>query len=222
MRAPAEAGRLAYTISGPDALIHEIDAGHPVIVLQNLGLSWYPVWHYAVVTGYDLDAHMIRLHSGVTERMEMSLATFARTWERGENWGLLVLPPARLPATAEEAVFIDAVIGLERAGKPSAAAAAYRAALVQWPDNKAAHIGLGNSCYAAGDLPCAEAAFREATLQFPDDGVAFNNLASVLLAGGKTGAALDAARQAVALGGPLQAVFLETLREAEQAQSSTR
>ena len=46
-------GRLAYLITGPDSMFKEVAAGHPVIVLQNLGLSWYPVWHYAVVVGYD-------------------------------------------------------------------------------------------------------------------------------------------------------------------------
>jgi hypothetical protein len=46
-------GRLAYLITGPDSMFEEVAAGHPVIVLQNLGLSWYPVWHYAVVVGYD-------------------------------------------------------------------------------------------------------------------------------------------------------------------------
>ena len=55
-------GKVAYPISGAQALLREIAAGHPVIVLQNLGLSWIPVWHYAVVIGYDLDAEMVILH----------------------------------------------------------------------------------------------------------------------------------------------------------------
>ena len=36
-----------------DALLAEIAAGHPVLVLQNLGLNWLPRWHYAVAIGYD-------------------------------------------------------------------------------------------------------------------------------------------------------------------------
>ena len=57
-------GRVAYVISTPDALFREMAAGYPVIVLQNLGLSWVPVWHYAVVIGYDIPADDVLLHSG--------------------------------------------------------------------------------------------------------------------------------------------------------------
>ncbi len=59
-------GRVAYVISSPEELLVEVAAGNPVIVLQNLGLSWVPVWHYAVVIGYDGDADMVTLHSGET------------------------------------------------------------------------------------------------------------------------------------------------------------
>ena len=52
-------GRVAYPVSGANELLQEIAAGHPAIVLQNLGLSWIPVWHYAVVIGYDIDADLI-------------------------------------------------------------------------------------------------------------------------------------------------------------------
>ena len=58
--------RIAYPISSLSDMLTEVAAGHPVIVLQNLGLSWYPVWHYAVVVGYDLPQGIVILHSGVT------------------------------------------------------------------------------------------------------------------------------------------------------------
>lgn len=35
-------GRVAYPIVGSEALLAEIAAGHPVIVLVNLGFFWYP------------------------------------------------------------------------------------------------------------------------------------------------------------------------------------
>jgi len=44
--------RLAYSIQGMNELLQELAAGHPVVVLQNLGLSWVPRWHYAVPIGY--------------------------------------------------------------------------------------------------------------------------------------------------------------------------
>jgi hypothetical protein len=58
-------GRVAYTITGIESLMAEISAGHPVIVLVNLGFSWFPQWHYAVVIGYDQGKEEVILHSGL-------------------------------------------------------------------------------------------------------------------------------------------------------------
>ena len=178
-------GRVAYPINGAEALLQEIAAGHPVIVLQNLGLSWIPVWHYAVVIGYDLEVERISLHSGITERKKTALRTFDNTWSRGDRWGLLVLPPDRLPATVEETSWIAAVVGLEKAQQWPAAVKGYRSALHRWPQSFSAHIGLGNSYYAMGDLPSAEDILLKTTKRFPHEGVAFNNLAQVLWEQGK-------------------------------------
>jgi hypothetical protein len=208
-------GRLAYVISGTESLMREIAAGHPVIVLQNLGLSWIPFWHYAVAIGYDTPADEIILHSGPTARKRTDLRVFENTWARAKNWGLLVLNPSELPATAEEGKFVEAVIGLEKANQPAAAVDGYRAALSRWPENMAAIMGLGNSYYALGDLKESERAFRRATEAHPMEGAAFNNLAHVLLTQGRREDAYSAAQRAVALGGPLQSVFRKTLEEIE-------
>jgi len=210
-------GRLAYVISGTENLIREIAGGHPVIVLQNLGLSWIPVWHYAVAVGYDTPRDEVMLHSGLDARQRLSMPVFQNTWARAGDWGLLVLPPGELPATATEGRFVEAVLGLEKAKQPAAAVQGYRAALNHWPQNLPAVMGLGNSYYALGDLKNSEAAFRQATESHPHEGAAFNNLAHVLLAQGRRQDALDAARQAVALGGPHQSVFRKTLEEIQAA-----
>jgi tetratricopeptide (TPR) repeat protein len=211
-------GRLAYVISGTESLIREIAAGHPVIVLQNLGLSWIPVWHYAVVIGYDTPADEVILHSGPAARKQTSLRVFENTWARANDWGLLVLNPCELPATAVEGKFVEAVIGLEQAKQPAAAVDGYRTALSRWPHNLVAMMGLGNSYYALGDLKKSEAAFRQATAAHPMEGAAFNNLAHVLLAEGRREDAQAAAQMAVALGGPLQSLFRKTLEEIQAAR----
>lgn len=208
-------GRLAYVISGTEALIREIAAGHPVIVLQNLGLSWLPVWHYAVAVGYDTPRDEVVLHSGLNARQRLSMPVFQNTWARAEDWGLLVLKPDELPATAAENRFVEAVLGLEKAKQPAAAAQGYRAALNRWPLNLGAMMGLGNSYYALGDLKKSEAAFRQAAESHPQEGAAFNNLAHVLLAQDRREEALAAARHAVTLAGPHQRLFLKTLEEIE-------
>jgi len=206
-------GRLAYPVVGAEALLVELAAGHPVIVLLNLGLSWYSKWHYAVVVGYDRATATIILHSGVRAFERLPFRVFANTWKRSDYWGLLVLPPGRLPATAVEAVYVDAVIGLERAQQWAAAAGSYRAASERWPDSFAVWMGLGNSCYALADLAGAEAAFRCACRLVPTAGSAWNNLAQVLWEQGHHKEALAAATTAVSLGGPLRDQFEKTAAE---------
>jgi tetratricopeptide (TPR) repeat protein len=206
-------GRVAYVISSPEELLAEVAAGHPVIVLQNLGLSWIPVWHYAVVIGYDAESGTVTMHSGVTNRKETTLRVFDNTWSRSSYWGLLTLAPDRLPATADETDYTEAVLGLEKARKWPEAITGYRTALKKWPENLPAHMGVGNAYYAMGDLTGAEHAFAEATRQFPTQGAAFNNLAQVLFEQGKKEAALAVAEKAVSMGGPMSGVFQKTLEE---------
>jgi tetratricopeptide (TPR) repeat protein len=220
MAAARRHGRIAYEISGMKALLAEVAAGHPVIVLQNLGLSWYPVWHYALVIGYDAGRETVFLHSGTTANRSMSARVFYNTWKRSNFWGLLVLRPTQLPATANETRFVAAVYGLEKARQWLAAVTGYQTALSRWPQSLPAAMGLGNSFYALGDLASAETAFRDAARRHPDSGAAFNNLAQVLFEQGALDAALDAARTAVALGGPLKPTFQETLDAIQRARST--
>ncbi|HSN23847.1 MAG TPA: tetratricopeptide repeat protein, partial [Methylomicrobium sp.] len=150
-------------------------------------------------------------------RKRTPLRLFENTWARAEDWGLLVLNPGELPATAAEGKFVEAVIGLEKAKQFAAAVEGYRTALIHWPDNLAAMMGLGNSYYALGNMKNSEAAFRRATEAHPREGAAFNNLAHVLLEQGRREDALTAAQKAVALGGPHQGLFQKTLEEIQAA-----
>lgn len=206
-------GRVAYALENPWDAFLEVAAGNPVIVLLNLGLSWFEKWHYAVLIGYDFPDDTVRLHSGTVRRKAMPLDLFERTWRRSGHWGILTLPPSKLPALAEESRYVAAVLGLERAGQLENATIGYRTALNRWPDNLGARIGLGNSQYGLGHLDKAEAAFREATLRHPRSGAAFNNLAQTLLGQGRQQEALDAAVQAVSIGGSMEAVYRQTLEE---------
>jgi hypothetical protein len=210
-------GRVAYPITGSEALLAEVSAGHPVIVLTNLGFFWYPKWHYAVVIGYDQELHEIVLHSGITANEHLSFRVFMNIWQRSEYWGLLILPPEILPATGDEGPWLAAIVGLERAGQWQAAASGYAAALERWKESFAAWMGLGNSRYSLHDLAGATKAFRQATLLQEENGMAFNNLAQVLSEQGKRQEALAAAQRAVDLGGP----FLDTFRQTLEAINAT-
>jgi Peptidase_C39 like family len=209
--AAARHGRLAVPVADLPSLLREVAAGHPVLVLQNLGLGWYPQWHYAVVVGYDLAAGELALRSGEERRRVVSLDTFDRTWTRADRWAIVVLPPDSLPASATEATVVRAAAGLERAGRAGEAALAYDAILRRWPGSLGALIGRGNARYATGDLDGAAVAYRAALARHPAAAVAWNNLADVLAARGQRDAALIAARRAVALGGPHAATYRQTL-----------
>jgi hypothetical protein len=204
-------GRLAYTISGMDALYAELEGGHPVIVLEDRGVGPVSAWHYSVVVGIDPEAGRIRLHSGGPRPEAPSLDRFLFAWERGDFWGLVVLPPGRLPASGDLSTVLRAIAALEHAGQWGAATAGYRAALDRWPDSPQALMGLGNSLYGSGLEAGSAAIFDRLCRQMPPYAPGCNNLAHVLMTMNRLDEALTAARKAVDQGGPMAGVFEETL-----------
>lgn len=194
-------GLLAYRLSPSiETVLRELAAGHPVLVFQNLAFSAYPVWHYAVVIGFDRERNLLLLHSARSARLEMSLFTFERTWARAQHWSMVALPPDRLPATAEPAAFALSAAALERV-KPEAAQVAYKTALQRWPNDRAALLGAGNAAYALGQRDAAVAAYRQALEQQADFADAWNNLAQVQLEQGQTAQAALSVERAITLGG---------------------
>ncbi|MGA9666852.1 MAG: PA2778 family cysteine peptidase [Gallionella sp.] len=210
-------GAIAYQLAPElNALLRELAAGTPVVILQNLALNWYPDWHYAVAIGYDLDDAEIILRSGPMQRQVIPMGTFEYTWARSGYWAMVALPPGKIPVTAEENPFIAALSAFEKSNGPEPALRSYIAALNRWPGNLTAQIGVGNSAYRLHDLVRAETAFRHATHDHPDSGAAFNNLAQTLADQGRYKEALQAARRAVSLGEPSSQIAQQTLAEIER------
>jgi tetratricopeptide (TPR) repeat protein len=194
-------GLLAYPLQPKvEDLLREVAAGRPVLVFQNLAFPVYPVWHYAVVVGYDRARQVLLLHSGRTARMEISFFAFERTWARARHWAMLALKPGQLPVTAEPGTYTSAAAALERVNV-AGAQQAFTAALARWPDDRAALLGAGNSAYALGQREAAAKAYRQAVAQHPDFADAWNNLAQVLMELGDTPEATKAINRAVLLGG---------------------
>jgi tetratricopeptide (TPR) repeat protein len=220
LAATRQRGLLAYVLT-PDlqSLLEEIAAGHPVVVLQNLGVSWYPVWHYAVAIGYDLDAREIVLHSGAEPNYRVPLSTFERTWARSDHWALVPLPPEELPHDHDPLRVVEAAAALEQTGQPAAAQKAFTAAVRRWPDQFLARMGLGNTRYALGDVKGAMRAFVAATHIEPAAAAAWNNLAVTLHELGCQTAARAAARSALRLAGA-EPSYRETLRQIETAPAA--
>ena len=208
-------GLLAYELAPAlKDVLAEVAAGNAVIVLQNQSLwAFQPYWHYAVVIGYDLETRQILLHSGTRARRSMALGLFEFLWLDGRRWAMVALPPSRLPASARAASFATAAAALENAGRIAEAHRAYAAMLDRWPGNLIGLMGLGNTAYALGRLTEAETAFRKAIAAHPLAAAAFNNLAQTLADQGKLDAALQAAREAVRLGGTSLQAAQATLDE---------
>ena len=200
--AARRAGVLPYVLQdGARTLWQEVAAGHPVVVLQNLRWDWLPLWHYAVVVGYDQVAGTVTLRSADQERLVMSMADFESSWAKAKHWAFVALPTHQLPITAKPTEYVNAAIALERAA-PSQAVQAYRVALEAWPTHLEARLALGNSLYRPGDLLGAQSQYEQATLYHPHAADAWNNLAQVLFELNQPEQARAAINQALRLGGP--------------------
>lgn len=193
-------GRLVYPLAGElSALLAALHQGYPVLVLQNNGLSWLPVWHYAVVVGADRAREVFWLRSGRQRRLELPFATFERSWARAQYWGVLVLDPAQIPDSLDARTVIRELAIMERSGAIAEAQAGFNRALLNWPEQKTAWLGLAGTSLKLGDTVRAESVLRELVRRAPQYGAGLNNLADLLLKTGRPLEALPLAERAVAV-----------------------
>lgn len=179
--ATRRAGRIPYVVDGtPEALVDELRAGRPTLVLQNLWVRSLPRWHYAVLVGADPARNRLVFNSGDKRGLEMGAKAFLRTWDWAGRWGMVALRPGQMPANPDPARYLSAVADFEQVAGAEAALPAYRAALVQWPRDPRPHLALGNQAHAANDAVSAVRHYRAGLRLAPHDPVIGNNLASVL------------------------------------------
>lgn len=169
-------GMIAIPIQGFANLLNEVAAGNPVIVFENLAVSWLPQWHYAVVFGYDLREEKVLMHSGPEAFKRWDLRKFERSWQLGEYWGLLVLPPGRLSVTANELSHLKAAAALEQVGKVREAGISYQAILERWPQSLGGLIGAANVLFQEKDFVKSSEALLLATKYHPQSSAAWHNL----------------------------------------------
>ena len=218
--------RIPYVLA-PDAaaLFAELDAGHPVLVLQDLGVGPMHVWHYAVVIGYRAQQQQMLLRSGTTEVLIQPYDAFMRSWRKGGQWALVVLGSESLPATADAVRYVESIVPIEALGDVAFARDAYTTALTRWPDSPLALFGLANTEHRLGALPAAERAYRQLLLLAPKDPIVLNNLAEVMLDRGCATLALRYADAALALApqqSDLATAIGDTAAHAAAAQASGR
>jgi tetratricopeptide (TPR) repeat protein len=189
-------GRIPWTVASLDGLLRELEAGHPVLVFQNLGLAFRPVLHFAVLIGFDLERRAAVLHTGEFRAREMSIDTFDVTWRRGGSYARVVLRPEQLPASLDEAAVLGELAQLATTPHAREAALAYGAASERWPQSLGVWLGLGRAQRRNGNLKGALAAYERATKLEPPSGAAFRELADVLGALGRTQDAVKAQKRA--------------------------
>jgi len=211
LAAPRRYGLVSYQLAPRfDDVLREVAAGTPVIVLQNYGAWPIDVWHYAVVAGYDdVQGEMI-LRSGERERLTMPFAVFEYLWKKSDYWAMVAVPPRRIPITAKESRYMEALVAMERVAKTEAAAPAYAAAVERWPDSVMARIGLANVYHDRGKLELAAIQLREAERREPDSVVVLNNLAQTLSDQGHQQEALALVERALAFDSPFKSAAQET------------
>ena len=212
-------GFVPYVIEpNAGALVAELAARRPVLVLQNLVVERVPVWHYAVVVGLSGDDVILR--SGKEERRIERASRFLREWQRGSNWAFVALKPGELPATERAGAYIRALAGAEPMLGAAAAERGYRAALERWPSDELVLFASAGQRHATGDLAEATALYRRLLAAAPQNAAAHNNLANVLAERGCRAEALAEAHAALSALSPtdeLGATVRETVAELERA-----
>lgn len=217
-------GRMPYLIdTNVSALVSEVRAGRPVLVLQNLGSERQPVWHYAVVIGYLADQKRFVLRSGDQKRHVTSASRFARTWQKAGYWGVLVLEPGEFPAMPNADNYVRSVAALEAIGDFDSAWSGYIAATERWPLHSLAWLGLGNTLYSEGRLESAAGAYGKLLALESHNLIGLNNLSQVQMEQGlytKADATLDNALSIAEPNTAIYAVLQESRREIASRKSA--
>ena len=213
-------GRVPYELPPKVlALFREIAAGRPTVVLLNQSLAWLPIYHYAVLVGYDLNHSDMVLNSGMQISEHMSMTPFEHSWSRAGSWSIVLLKPDELPADPDRMRYLKAVSGVEAAGKLDTAEQAYRTALQRWPNDASASIGLANVLTKQQRNPEAIAVLQAARRAQPQHAAILNNLAQALFESGQYRDAEQAAAEASDIEGPFRDDSLETLRKIRSKQA---
>ncbi|MEX2499468.1 MAG: PA2778 family cysteine peptidase [Wenzhouxiangellaceae bacterium] len=174
--------RIPFRVPGElSAVLAEVEAGHPVLILQNLRIRSLPAWHYAVVVGYDREHKEILMRSGTERELTTPVRRWMRQWDWASRWAIVVLEPGDLPAEPSQAAVFRALADFDENARPESRLRAWTGAAEHWPDAALVHMGLGNARYEMDRREAAADSFRQALATQPEHWPARLNLAQVLL-----------------------------------------
>jgi tetratricopeptide (TPR) repeat protein len=175
-------GRVPYLLPPTlEPILDEVRAGRPVLVFQNLGVARWPVWHYAVLIGFDPAREQFLLRSGTERRLRTRARPFLASWDRAGRWSMVAAMPSDPPEGADVLGWLQAVAPFESTGDYATAAVAYEAAVARWPGEPAAWTALGNVRYRQHRFDDAADAYLRALDRSKDHWIARNNLVRTLI-----------------------------------------
>ena len=214
---PRHVGLIAYELDGQlTTLLKTTEQGRSPIVLLNLGLSWAPQWHYALVMGYDLERGDIILRSGAQARQLMPLRTFEYTWARSQHWSMVVTTPDSLPNEVGAIHAEQAALGFEQINAPEQSRLVWRNLIQRWPDRLLPQMAMGNTYMNSHQWADAARIFEAASQQF-NSAIAWNNLAQAQLQQGLKNQALDSAQRGLQLARTKEPRWVDTLTRTLQS-----
>lgn len=162
-----------------EAIVGELLAGRPVLVLQNLGLKILPAYHYAVVVGMQPRGQVV-LRSGTTKRLVLDFNDFLTSWKKAGSWAVVVLNHDELPTDLDLTKYLKTLSEIETTGNILLAEGGYRTILKYYPEQPTALFGLANSLFVQENFTEAASIYRKLLNDRPTHAAAANNLAETL------------------------------------------
>ena len=142
-------GMVSYQLAPRfEDVLREIASGTPVVVLQNLGMFSERL----ALRGGDRIRLRERLAGDALRDSERDMLPFGVhevVWMRGGYWAMVVVPPDKIPATAEENRWLAAIAALERAARPRATASPTQPFSAAGRRTSNAAVGLANAHHAS-------------------------------------------------------------------------
>ncbi|MBI5681691.1 MAG: PA2778 family cysteine peptidase, partial [Deltaproteobacteria bacterium] len=134
-----------YYSGSIDDIKMNVSKNMPLILLLNLGLDIYPIYHYMVVVGFHDEKGFIIAHSGKEEEKIFSYKELIRAWEKTSFGTLLVSPPEKIGQdTLSASGHAEIGVIYESKGENDLAVSEYKKAIQKDPNYALAYFNLGN------------------------------------------------------------------------------
>lgn len=192
-------GFAPYKLETLPMALTAITQNYPVLVFQNLGLSFKPNWHYSVLVGFDANAKEVSLHDGKDAYAKQTFKRFANAWERGDKWAYIISPTSRIPSLANyQQVMSNVQVFLDIEDSKNARSLLLEAKK-RWPERYEIETSLSNLYFSLKDLKQAQIHAKNAITLAPTLPGLYYNLAYIQLSANQIDAAKRAKEQALKL-----------------------